>query len=52
MLNAMRALLGLGQPEKAVRDFERFAQTLRRELEVEPTLELLECYQRARLALP
>lgn len=52
MLNAMRALLRLGQPEKAVRDFERFAQTLRRELEVEPTLELLECYQRARLALP
>lgn len=51
-LNAMRAHMRLGQPEKALRDFDRFTQLLRRELDVEPTTELLECYQRARLALP
>lgn len=48
----MRAHLRLGQPEKAIREYERFAQLLQRELGMEPGLELLECFHRARLALP
>lgn len=48
----MRAHLKLGQPEKAIREYERFTQLMQRELGLEPSLEVMECYHRARLALP
>ena len=51
-LTSIHALLGLGRPENAVRQFETCQKTLARELGMEPSIELLEAYQRARLSLP
>lgn len=51
-LSLMKAWLRLAQPEKAISQFEKMAQMLQRELQIEPSLELLEAYHRARLALP
>ena len=51
-LTSIHALLGLGRPENAVRQFESCQKTLARELGMEPSIELLEAYQRARLSLP
>ena len=48
----MRAYLRLGQPERAIRDYERYIQMLQREMDMEPSIDLVECYHRARLALP
>lgn len=48
----LKAYLKLGQPERAVREYERLRQLLRHEMGLEPSLELMECYHRARLALP
>lgn len=49
-LAALRALVGLGRPEQAIRRFEGFQKTLSKELGLEPSLELLEWYHRARLS--
>ena len=49
---AMQAFLKLGQPENAVRCFQRCKGLLDRELKVEPSIELLTLYHRAKLALP
>jgi DNA-binding response OmpR family regulator/DNA-binding SARP family transcriptional activator len=48
---AMRAWLGLGRPERVVRQFESTEQTLKLELDVEPSIELVELYHRAKLML-
>ena len=48
----MRIFLGLGKPEQAVRTYEGCLRTLRLDLGIEPSLELFELYQRARLSLP
>ncbi|MEW6283259.1 MAG: BTAD domain-containing putative transcriptional regulator, partial [Candidatus Eremiobacterota bacterium] len=47
----MQAHLRSGRPEAAVRQFEQCRQVLRQELRMEPTIELLEAYHRARLSL-
>lgn len=48
---AMQAYLALGRPEQALRHFQWAEKALSQELGVEPSLALLEQYQRARLAL-
>lgn len=48
----LKALVKAGQPEKAVRGFQKFQDALQRELGVEPSIEVLEAYHRARLAVP
>jgi two-component SAPR family response regulator len=48
----MRAYLGLGQPEQAMRQFEVCASMLRREFDLEPTIELLEVFHRAKYGIP
>lgn len=48
---AMQAYLALGRPEQAIRHFQWAEKSLSQELGVEPSLALLEQYQRARLAL-
>ncbi|GMU54122.1 MAG: hypothetical protein AMXMBFR33_32680 [Candidatus Xenobia bacterium] len=50
-LLVMRAHLGLGQPELAVKQFQRCEEILRREYDLEPTTELLEYFHRARLGM-
>lgn len=45
----LKLLLGWGRPEQAIRRFEAFQKTLARELGLEPSLELLDLYHRARL---
>lgn len=47
----MRANLALGRAEAAVRLYERCARALRQELAMEPSIELVETYQRAMLSL-
>ena len=47
----MQSQLALGRPAEAVRRFEAHRRVLARELEMEPSLELLELYHRARLGL-
>lgn len=49
---AMQAYLTLGRPEQALRHYQWAEKALLEELGVEPSLGLLEQYQRARLALP
>ena len=49
---AMQAYLALGRPEQALRHYQWAEKVLLQELGVEPSLALLEQYQRARLALP
>lgn len=51
-LLVMKALLRLRQPEKAIAHYEKLTLSLQRDLSLEPTMELLETYHRARLALP
>lgn len=48
----MRALIALGRPEQAVRQFETCRKILERDLGIEPSLGLVEAYHRARLGLP
>lgn len=48
----LKALVKAGHPEKAVRSFQKCQDALKRELGVEPSIELLEAYHRARLAVP
>lgn len=48
----LKAYLKMGQPERVLREFERLTRLVKRELNAEPGLELLETYHRARLALP
>ena len=47
----LRAYVGTGQPDRAVRHFQQHQQKLKRELDVEPSIELLEAYHLARLAV-
>lgn len=50
-LLAMKAHQGLGQSEEAVRLFTNLQRRLSRELGMEPSIELMEAYHRARLGL-
>ena len=50
-LALMKAHLGLGRPEEAVRQYERCQTKLARELDMEPSIAILETYQRARLSI-
>lgn len=50
-LACMRAHLWQGRPEWALRTYETCQKTLQRELGAEPSLAILEVYQRARLSL-
>lgn len=47
----MQAFIQSGRPEQAVRLFERGQRTLKTELEMEPSIELLSLYHRAKLSL-
>ena len=47
----MKAYLGLGRPEQAVRQFESCQTTLKKELGMEPAIALLELHTRAKLSL-
>lgn len=47
----MKAYLGLGRPEQAVRQFEACQAILRKELGMEPAIALLELHTRAKLSL-
>ncbi|MFN8608500.1 MAG: response regulator [Vulcanimicrobiota bacterium] len=47
----MSALLALKRPEAAVRHFEQAQKTLQRELAMEPSIQLLELYHRAKLSV-
>lgn len=47
----MQSHLALGRPQEAIRQYEGHCRTLRRELDMEPPLELVELYHRARLGL-
>lgn len=49
---AMSCNLSLGRPEESIRLYEMCCKTLRRELAMEPSIAILEAYQRARLSLP
>lgn len=49
--SGMQAYLASGRPEQAVRLFERCSRTLKSELEMEPSIELLSLYHRAKLSL-
>ncbi len=50
MAAALRSLVGLNRPEQAIRRFEQFQKTLQRELGLEPSLDMLESYHRARIS--
>lgn len=50
-LAVMRANTALGRPEAAIRQFETCKKILMRELQAEPSIAMLEAYQRARLAM-
>ena len=50
-LQLMRAWLALGRPEEAVRAFNRTRVSLARDLQMEPSTELLRAHQEARLLL-
>lgn len=47
----MQAYIQSGRPEQAVRLFERCSRTLKTELEMEPSIDLLSLYHRAKLSL-
>ncbi|MBN9418270.1 hypothetical protein ABS71_09775 [bacterium SCN 62-11] len=47
----MQAYLASGRPEQAVRLFERGQRVLKTELEMEPSIELLSLYHRAKLSI-
>lgn len=48
----MEACTAVERPDHAVRAFESFQTRLREDLDIEPSLELLTLFQRARLSLP
>lgn len=48
----MRAHLGLGQPEAAIRQYKTCERVLQEELHSEPSMALITVYQRARHGLP
>lgn len=48
---AFSSLLELGRPQRVVRQYEHFEQSLRLEFETEPSIELVELYHRAKLML-
>lgn len=48
----LNSYLKLSQPEVALRQYQRYADLLQRELGVEPVTELIAVYHRAKLALP
>ena len=50
-LVCMRSYLGLGRAEQAVRQFDLCKRMLAQELQMEPSLELLEAHQRSLLSL-
>lgn len=50
-LMLMQGYLANGRPEEAVRQFERAQRVLKTELDMEPSLEMLETHQRALLSL-
>ena len=50
-LLAMNALVSLGRPEQALRQYELCERTLQQELNVEPSIEMLKAYQMAKLLL-
>ena len=50
-LAGMRAYQGMGRPEQAIRMFEQCEKVLQRELELEPSTDLLRAYHQAKLAL-
>ena len=50
-LLAIHAYLGAGRPEQGLRQFEKCERILAQELDMEPSIELLEAYQRAKLSL-
>jgi pentatricopeptide repeat protein len=47
---AMRAYTLAKRPEEAIRLYETMQKRLKQELDLEPSLELFEAFQRARLA--
>ncbi|MFA7484223.1 MAG: bacterial transcriptional activator domain-containing protein, partial [Vulcanimicrobiota bacterium] len=47
----MRAHLGLGQPELAIKQYERCARMLARDYDLEPNTDLLRTYHQARYGL-
>ena len=49
ILSVMRAFIGLKRPEESIRTYESATRRLKSEFEIEPSLELFEAYQRARL---
>ncbi|MEW6279797.1 MAG: BTAD domain-containing putative transcriptional regulator, partial [Candidatus Eremiobacterota bacterium] len=51
-LRLMQALVAQGRPEEAVRQFSVCQRRLKNELGVEPSLEIMDFYHRARLSLP
>lgn len=48
---AMKAHITRGRPEEAIRLYDQLVRTLKIELGVEPTIEIFELYQRAKLAV-
>lgn len=50
-LAAMEACISLGRPEDALRQFERCEKILKRDLDIEPTIDLLRSREKARMNL-
>ncbi|MBI3925846.1 MAG: hypothetical protein HY319_09925, partial [Armatimonadetes bacterium] len=50
-LAVMRALMAVGRPEEAVRQFDQCRKVLAREMKMEPSIEMLEVHQRALLSI-
>ncbi len=51
-LLAMHAFMAANRPEEAVRQYERAERLLRQQMDMVPSLELMEAFQRARLSIP
>ena len=47
----MQAYLASGRPEQAVRLYEKAVRLLKTELEMEPSIDLMSLYHRAKLSL-
>lgn len=50
-LISMQCHMAQGMPERAVRQFEQAERTLKQQLDMEPSIAMVEMYQRARLSL-
>jgi hypothetical protein len=48
---AMQALSGLGRHDQLIRHYEAMERRLRQEMDLEPTIPMLELYHRAKLSL-